>query len=301
VSEAWVGGRDRAGTVVQKVGRVEIGDECLRWRVVGEDGVEVEAVTRFLAELQAAGRASATLRSYAMDLLRWFRFLKAVGVAWDRATQSEARDFARWMQVAGIPSRAHWRSGDAGRSDASVAVGSATPYSAAARAHSETVLRGFYEFHREAGTGPILNPFPLARSRRGRSGNAHRSPMEPPVKERSGRYRPRLASRIPRSIPDAVFNEIFAELRSSRDRALVAFYVSTGARASELLSVTADGVDPGRQLISVVRKGTGQVQELPASSDAFVWLRLIRSRLRTTFRRAAISRCGGPCAGRRGR
>ena len=92
--------------------------------------------------------------------------------------------------------------------------------------------------------------------------------------ERSGLYRPRLATRIPRSVPDGEFNEIFARLGSHRDRALVAFYVSTGARASELLSATMGGVDPGRQLISVVRKGSRQTQQLPASTDAFVWLRL---------------------------
>jgi site-specific recombinase XerD len=33
-------------------------------------------------------------------------------------------------------------------------------------------------------------------------------------------------------------------------------------------------VDPGRQLITVVRKGSRELQELPASTDAFVWLRL---------------------------
>ena len=33
-------------------------------------------------------------------------------------------------------------------------------------------------------------------------------------------------------------------------------------------------MDPGRQLITVVRKGTRELQELPASTDAFVWLRL---------------------------
>ena len=44
----------------------------------------------------------------------------------------------------------------------------------------------------------------------------------------------------------------------------MAFYVSTGARASELLSATQGGVDPGRQLITVVRKGTRERQELPA-------------------------------------
>lgn len=89
-----------------------------------------------------------------------------------------------------------------------------------------------------------------------------------------GRVWPRVPSRVPRSIHDEEFNEIFTRLPSHRDRALVAFYVSTGARASELLSVTVGGVDPGRQLITVVRKGTGELQQLPASSDAFVWLRL---------------------------
>jgi site-specific recombinase XerC len=98
--------------------------------------------------------------------------------------------------------------------------------------------------------------------------------MEPYHSERAGLYRPRVPARIPRSVPDAEFNEIFARLPSHRDRALVAFYVSTGARASELLSAVQGGVDPGRQLITVIRKGSRAVQELPASSDAFVWLRL---------------------------
>jgi site-specific recombinase XerD len=98
--------------------------------------------------------------------------------------------------------------------------------------------------------------------------------MEPFEAGRVGRYRPKVPARMPRAIPDEVFNEIFARLCSNRDRALVAFYVSSGARASELLSLTQGGVDPGRQLVTVVRKGSRQAQELPASLDAFVWLRL---------------------------
>ncbi|MCK8673937.1 site-specific integrase [Rhodococcus sp. HM1] len=98
--------------------------------------------------------------------------------------------------------------------------------------------------------------------------------MDPYANTRSGVYRPTVPSRVPRAVPDEEFNEIFARLPSHRDRALVAFYVSTGARASELLSATQGRVDPGRQLITVVRKGTRELQELPASSDAFVWLRL---------------------------
>jgi site-specific recombinase XerD len=98
--------------------------------------------------------------------------------------------------------------------------------------------------------------------------------MEPYRNERAGLYRPRVPARLPRSVPDTEFNEIFARLPSHRDRALVAFYVSTGARASELLSATQGGTEPGRQLIAVTRKGTGAIQQLPASTDAFVWLRL---------------------------
>jgi site-specific recombinase XerD len=263
--------RDLRGLVVARGGSLRAtGDPWQPWQLVDPDGATVGGVAAFLGDLQAAGRSEATLRSYGMDLLRWFRFLWAVGVAWDRAGRAEARDFCRWLQVAGKPARPHWRRPEEA---GAAAPGRASAYSASVRAHSETVLRGFYDFHRDAGSGPVLNPFPLDRSRRGGRAHAHHNPMEPHRDERSGLYRPRLASRVPRAVPDDEFNEIFARLPSHRDRALVAFYVSTGARASELLSATVGGVDPGRQLISVVRKG-GRIQELPASTDAFVWLRL---------------------------
>jgi site-specific recombinase XerD len=242
---------DLAAIAVPAAGRLAWAGDCREpCRLLGPDGLVVDPATAFFGDLLAAGRAPSTVRSYGMDLLRWFRFLWAAGVAWDQVTSSEARDFSRWLQ--------------AGRNGCG--------YAPAARAHSETVLRSFYDYHRDAGTGPMVNPFPLDRSRR--QARAHHNPMEPHRAQRAGRYRPRVPSRIPRAIPDGEFNEIFASLPSHRDRALVAFYVSTGARASELLSATAGSIDPGRQLITVTRKGTGELQQLPASSDAFVWLRL---------------------------
>jgi site-specific recombinase XerD len=242
--------RDLSALVVPAVGRlVATGERYEPYRLIRADGAGVEPVTAFFRDLLAAGRAEATVRSYGLDLLRWFRFLWAVDVAWNRATRIEARDFSQWLR-------------------------SGRGYAPTVRAHSETVLRGFYGFHLEVGSGPLVNPFPLDRSRRAGRAHAHHNPMEPFRGERTGLYRPRLPSRVPRSITDDDFNEIFTRLPSNRDRALVAFYVSTGARASELLSATVGGVDPGRQLITVVRKGTRALQELPASPDAFVWLRL---------------------------
>jgi site-specific recombinase XerD len=85
---------------------------------------------------------------------------------------------------------------------------------------------------------------------------------------------------MPRQIPDGRFDELFAELGSNRDRALVAFWVSTGARASELLGARVADADPGQQLITVIRKGTRALQQLPASPDAFVWLRVYQEQIR---------------------
>jgi integrase len=254
--------RDLAVLVVPLSGAlVATGNRYEPFRLIEADGTAAEPVTAFFRDLLAAGRSEATVRSYGMDLLRWFRFLAAVGVAWDQATRIEARDFCRWMQVSGKPPRS--RSAAPGRLAAAGGAGGGA-YAPSVRAHAETVLRAFYALHADAGTGPPVNPFPLDRSRRGGRAHAHHNPMEPYRQERSGLYRPRVPSRIPRSVPDEEFNEIFARLPSHRDRALVAFYVSSGARASELLSARRNGVDPGRQVITVV----------PASADAFVWLRL---------------------------
>jgi hypothetical protein len=204
--------RDLAELVVAQVGRlVATGDRYEPYRLVDANGVAVDGVTAFFRDLLAAGRSESTVRSYGMDLLRWFRFVWAAeGVAWDRATRIEARDFSRWMQVTGKQSRPHWR-----KRGETVVVASDTTlvgeaYAPSVQAHSETVLRAFYDFHRDVGTGPIINPFPLDRSRQGGRAHAHHNPMEPYRNERSGRYRPTVPTRIPRSVPDEEFNEIFA-------------------------------------------------------------------------------------------
>jgi hypothetical protein len=162
--------RDLSLLVVPAAGAVVTSDDP--WDPVGlvdGAGERVAAVSSFLRDLQASGRSAATLRSYAMDLLRWFRFGWAIGVVWDQATRVEARDFCRWLALRDKPTR----SGGVGRRAAGVAVnpvtgkpGRGTKYAASTRAHSETVLRVFYDFHRDAGTGPMVNPFPLARPRR---------------------------------------------------------------------------------------------------------------------------------------
>lgn len=255
-------------------------------RLVDASGKSIGPAAVYLAELLACGRSVKTLRSYGMALLRWFRFLSALEVAWDQATRVEARDFCRWLQVARKPVRPHWRYPDGGGPASEVTRGTemaepglgtvpdADRYAAVTVAHCESVLRSFYDFHLEAGSGPMLNPFPLARARAGSRDRVKHNHDEGFGGKRGGRYRPKVVTRAPKAIPDKQFDQLFAKLGSHRDRALVAFWVSTGARASELLGATVADADPGQQLITVIRKGTGALQPLPAAPDAFVWLRL---------------------------
>jgi len=283
--------RDLGARVVPAAGGlVETGDLWEPYCLSDPGGGRVEPVSEFLRDLQAAGRPATTQRSYSLALLRWFRFTWAVDVPWDQATRTVARDFCRHLQVSDKPGRQR-------------AVPYAVPgrrpasakYAPSTVAHCETVCRSFYSYHLDAGTGPIVNPFPLARPGRV---NAHHNPMDPFPWQKSGLFRPRVPRRVPRKIPDSVFNELFARLPSHRDRALVAFWVSTGARASELLTALCSGADPGQQLITVIRKGSRAVQQLPASPDAFVWLRLYQQQMHGLVPPGRTTRCGGRCGGR---
>lgn len=275
--------RDLATLVVPRVGCLrETGEMWEPYLLLDADGAAVEPVTVYLRDLQAAGRSAATQRSYGLDLLRWFRFLWAIDVPWDSASRVEARDFSRWIRILDKPSRPEEVHSAPRAGVPNPVTGrptSGAKYAARTIAHSETVLRAFYDCHRRWGSGPVINPFPLVRQREENRAHAHHNPLDPFRNTRVGLYRPTIPKRVPRAIPDERFNELFAALLSHRDRALVAFYVSTGARASELLGATQADADAGQQLISVVRKGSRAIQRLPASPDAFVWLRLYQQEM----------------------
>jgi len=86
--------KDLALAAVPQVGRLlATGESEEPYRLVDAAGRPVEPVAAFFRDLQAAGRSASTLRSYGLDLLRWFRFVWAVDAVWDRATRAEARDF----------------------------------------------------------------------------------------------------------------------------------------------------------------------------------------------------------------
>ena len=257
---------------VPQVGAVVSGDGPLTpFVVIDGEGAGVEPVNRYLRDRIAGDVSSLTCRSYGHDLLRWFRLLWLLEVGWDEATEAEAAVMTGWLRNAANPQR---RRGPGSPQPGSVNMrtGKAEPgagYAPATIAHALTVVSGFYEFHVHFGGGPLVNPVPRGTSRR--AVLAHRSPLEDPRPYRRSRLRPKVARRAVRSIPDGLFEELFGRM-GNRDRALLALYVSSGARASELLGLRMDDIDWAAKMIYVLSKGSRLREPIPASPDAFVYL-----------------------------
>lgn len=243
------------------------------YALVGPDGAVVEPVQDYLVELSACDCSPLTLRSYAYDLLDWFRFLATVGVEWEQAARHNVRAWVLATKAKQNPQRRH-------RSDRPPA-GSVNPrtgkaslrdgYATGSINHRLSVVAGFYEHQRRRDRGPATNPVPDD-GPRGRWRTAHHNPMEPWRPARRGSYRQKAERRLPRGIPDALYEELFGALRSDRDRAIVVLLASSGARASEVLGMRGQDVDWGGQRVRLVGKGTREAQWVAASPDFFRWL-----------------------------
>jgi integrase len=118
----------------------------------------------------------------------------------------------------------------------------------------------------------VTNPVPSSPQRR--RALAHLSPLEPKPVVGRARLRQRVVQRPPRAIPDRLWDELFDAMGCERDRALLEFFVSSGARAAELLGVTPEDLDWAGRRIYVVSKGTREREAIPASPQAFVRLAL---------------------------
>src|SRR3954470_2931436 len=146
MAEAREGSGELAGLVVPPVGAVvETANPWEPYQLLDAAGAAVGPVKEYLKDLQAIGRPATTQRSYALALLRWFRFLWAIEVPWGQATRVEARDFWRWLALCDKPApggRAAPVAAGAGgvRNPVTGKPTLAGTYAPATRAHCETVV-----------------------------------------------------------------------------------------------------------------------------------------------------------------
>lgn len=260
-------------TDLPRVGAVHEGSTSwLPYVVVDAAGREVEPVSGYLRDLLVGDVSPLTCRSYGHDLLRWFRLLWAVDVGWEQATEAEVAALVGWLRTARNPQRRRrvggYPAGSVNPRTGKPVLGAG--YAPRTIAHTLSVVHGFYAFHLHFGRGPVVNPVPESKARR--QALAHRSPIEPVPAHRRARLRPKIPVRQPRAIPDSQWEQLFALMRCTRDRALLACYISSGARASELLGVQLGDIDWRKGQLWVVSKGTRARQPVPVSPEALAYL-----------------------------
>jgi site-specific recombinase XerD len=256
-------------------------------------GVPVEPVEAFLRDLSLGDARPLTCRSYAFDLLRWCRVLWALGVSWEQATTAEVEVLVGWMRSAKNPQRQR-HSGASAVNPRTGKPNLTAGYAPRTINHALSVVGRFYAFHARFGRGPVVNPVAAAPGRRELM--SHRSPLEPAPVVRRAPLSQQVPQQAPRAIPDREWDALFAALGCDRDRALLEAYVSSGARASELLGIGLEDVDWSRQLLYVVSKGSRLRQPVPVSPAGLRYLvAYLADAGLPGARRAALA-----CAARRG-
>jgi len=257
---------------VLPVGKVETVTCVPGYRIINPLEEEFVPATSWLRYLVACDRSPNTIRTYANSLLSYLRFLWTIGRAWEAAQEGDTQQFVLWMRSADkfagakrTPARRPGVNGVTGKPNLG------RGYSPAAINLVLTAGRNFYEFHRRGDGLILLNPFPRSSER----SNAHHNPLEPYRNPGRDPYRQKVPRRTPRAIPDDEFEKVFRSLRSNRDRALITFYVTSGARALEILALRARDVEWGDALITIRGKG-GAYRQIPVGGHALVWLRLER-------------------------
>lgn len=256
---------------VARVGRVEKGPGTHEPYVLLDptDGVVVE-VSSWIRYLAVADCSPRTLRSYCYAALTWYRVLWTLEISWDRATEAETAALVGWLRVAPNPQRRRSSGLPGGVNIKTGKPNLGTGYGAATVNLTLAAVRSFYEFHARWCHGPVTNPVPDSAHRR--RALSHRSPVEAKHPFRRAPYRRRGSQSLPRSIPDAQWSELFASMDCDRDRALLECFVSSGARAEELLGAHASDVDWANQRLSVISKGSRERRWVPLSPDAMIWL-----------------------------
>ena len=89
--------RDLSTIVLPKWGCVRADDGPPPLLVVDDGDEAIEPIRRYLRDLVSRGRSSSSVRSYADDLLRWWRWLRVIDVEWNKATAVDVKDFVLWL------------------------------------------------------------------------------------------------------------------------------------------------------------------------------------------------------------
>jgi integrase/recombinase XerD len=215
------------------------------WTVLGDDGVPVAPVERYLAYLSDVERSPNTVKAYAHDLKDWFVFLAGRGLDWREVRLEDVGEFAAWLR---LPPTAR---------DGRVAVlPSVERHCSEATVNRKlSAVSAFYQHSARNGVdlGGLLRSWQPA----GRGGTAwrpflhHISKTKPSARRA---IRLKAARKHPRVLTAAEVQMVLDACDRLRDRFLFAVLFDTGMRVGEALGLRhEDWAIPERQVAVVPR------------------------------------------------
>jgi integrase/recombinase XerD len=192
------------------------------WTLLGDDGLPVEPVERFLAYLGAIERSPNTVKAYAHDLKDWFVFLGGRGVDWAAVTLEDVAAFAAWLRLP-----------PAGRGGLVAVLPSAETYCSAASVNRKiAALTSFCEFHARHGValaGLLVTRAPATRGHAAATSFKpflHHVTKREPQRRRTVALRPVVARPQVLTAPQA--QAILDACTRVRDRLLFALLAESG-------------------------------------------------------------------------
>lgn len=216
--------------------------------LLDDSDLPVAEVDAFLRLLVAKDYSPNTVRAYAFDLLKLFRFFEEHDLAPAAFTPARAVEFLTWLRQSGSTSPAQRRALAGVAGDGRRLSGHTCNRVLAA-------VSSFYEFliSCEKYTGadnPILRQVDLAAQR---VPSLHRAPLLTSGEQRPIRrvLRVRTTAALPRPVPDEVYLALLAQLGLLRDRALLELMWEGGLRPGEALGLHLDDISYGRRRITV--------------------------------------------------
>ena len=220
-------------------------------RLVDPCGVAVVEVGEFLRLLTIREYSPNTVRAYAYDLQKLYRFLDARELEIEDFTAARAVDFLSWLRTESSTRRAQ-------RVELGLAVERGRLLSPKTCNRVMAAVSSFFEFLiasevYRAADNPIVS---VADHASARVPGRHRAPLVNARKQRPVRraLRVKTIEALPRPVPADVYATLLDDVRTLRDRAMLELMWEGGLRPGEVLGLQLDDISYGRRRVTIRRR-----------------------------------------------
>jgi integrase/recombinase XerD len=213
------------------------------WTVLGDDGVPVGPVDRFLAYLTDIGRSPNTVKAYSHDLKDYWEFLGFRSLGWREARLEDIGEFVAWLQLP-----------PAGRSGEVAVLPSVTAEVSASTVNRKLAAVSAFYAH-QARNGADVGDLLVVWRTGGRGGwkpFLHHISKDKPYRGRAISLK--VPKKLPRILTAAETQAVLDACTRLRDRFLFALMHETGCRAGEVLGLRHEDIAAAESEITIVSR-----------------------------------------------